>query len=103
MVKNCQSVQRREFLKKSAMAGMVMVCAPKRSWSASVDARIEVLLDEPIALISPNIYGHFTEHIGGVIYDGVWVGKDSAIRNLGGIRAELVEHMRRLKPGVVRW
>lgn len=64
---------------------------------------IEVLLDEPIGLISPDLYGHFTEHIGGVIYDGIWVGENSTVPNEGGIRRELIEHMRRIKPSVVRW
>jgi alpha-N-arabinofuranosidase len=47
----------------------------------------KILIDpnKPIGTISPHIYGHFTEHIGGVIYDGIWVGEDSSIpitRNL---------------------
>ncbi len=32
--------------------------------------------DEPIAQINPNIYGHFAEHLGSLIYDGLWVGVD---------------------------
>ncbi len=65
--------------------------------------RIEVLPGEPIGTISPEIQGHFTEHIGGVIYDGIWVGEDSPVANIGGIRKSLVEHMRRIRPAVVRW
>ena len=34
-----------------------------------------MLLDEPIATIRPAIYSQFAEHIGGVIYDGIWVGR----------------------------
>ena len=49
-------------------------------------ARIEVLLHEPVGIISPDLYGHFTEHIGGVIYDGIWVGEKSKVPNQGGIR-----------------
>jgi hypothetical protein len=41
------------------------------------DSRIEILLDEPQGTISPNIYGHFVEHWGGVVYDGLWVGQKS--------------------------
>jgi alpha-N-arabinofuranosidase len=62
-----------------------------------------VLINEPIATVSPDLYGHFTEHIGGVIYDGIWVGEGSKIPNVGGIRTEIVDYMRRLKPSVVRW
>jgi alpha-N-arabinofuranosidase len=38
-----------------------------------------------------------------VVYDGIWVGEGSKVPNLGGIRTALVEHLRRLKPSVVRW
>lgn len=76
---------------------------PHRGRQASGTPRIEILLDEPIGVISPDIQGHFTEHIGGVIYDGIWVGEDSPVPNIGGIRRSLVEHMRRIKPSVVRW
>src|SRR5271155_2538984 len=66
-------------------------------------ARIEVLLDEPLGMISPNIYGHFAEHLGGVIYDGIWVGEDSKTPNINGIRKELVDEMRKIKAPVVRY
>jgi len=69
----------------------------------AADSRVEVLLNEEIGKISPEIYSHFVEHLGGVVYDGIWVGEDSKVPNLGGIRKELVERMRRIKPGVVRW
>ena len=67
------------------------------------DSRIEVLLGEPLGTISPNIYGHFTENLGGVIYDGVWVGEKSKVPNLNGIRKELVEEMRKIKAPVIRY
>jgi alpha-N-arabinofuranosidase len=100
-------IRRREFLRNAAAGtGVFLVsrCAP---WTAaldsSVDARIEVLLDEPIGTISPNIYGHFAENLSGVIYDGMWVGENSKVPNINGIRKELVEEMRKIKPAVVRF
>src|SRR5215510_3732071 len=94
------NLERRKFLGGALMAGG-MLLAPRRTRAA--DSRIEILVDEPIGKISPDLYGHFTEHLGGVVYDGIWVGEDSKIPNIGGIRAALVEHMRRIKPPVVRW
>lgn len=44
------------------------------AFAAAADCRIDVLLDEPLGTISPNVYGHFAEQLGDVIYDGVWVG-----------------------------
>lgn len=70
---------------------------------SSVDARIEVLLDEPLGTISANIYGHFAENLSGVIYDGIWVGENSKVPNVNGIRKELVEEMRKINPPVVRF
>ena len=75
-----------------------------RAWAAAgADARIEVLPGEPLGVISPNIYGHFTENLSGVIYDGIWVGPNSSIPNVHGIRKRLVEEMRKIKPPVVRF
>ncbi|HET9984391.1 MAG TPA: alpha-L-arabinofuranosidase C-terminal domain-containing protein, partial [Longimicrobiales bacterium] len=67
------------------------------------DAHIEVLTGEPIGTIAPEIYGHFAEHLGGVVYDGSWVGEDSKIPNVGGIRKALVDALKPIRPGVVRW
>ncbi len=70
---------------------------------SAASALIEVFANEPIGAISPNIYGHFTEHIGGVIYDGVWVGENSRIPNVHGIRKTLVDRLREIHAPVIRW
>ncbi|HXU76507.1 MAG TPA: alpha-L-arabinofuranosidase C-terminal domain-containing protein [Methylomirabilota bacterium] len=93
---------RRDFVQRTALASLALLAA-RRSGAGEPEARIEILLEEPIGVISPDLYGHFTEHIGGVIYDGIWVGEKSKVPNYGGIRAALVDHMKRLKPSVVRW
>ncbi|MCP9494859.1 MAG: hypothetical protein MSG64_10440 [Pyrinomonadaceae bacterium MAG19_C2-C3] len=71
--------------------------------SRALESRIDVLIKEPIATINPDIYGHFVEHLGGVVYDGIWVGENSKIPNTNGIRTALVEAMRRIKPSVIRY
>lgn len=71
--------------------------------SMAPEATVTVLLGEPIGTIRPAIYGQFTEHIGRVIYDGIWVGSDSKVPNISGIRKALVEHVKRLGKVVVRW
>ncbi len=58
---------------------------------------------DEISRIHPHVYGHFLEHIGGVVYDGVWVGPDSKVPNEGGIRLDLVESLKKIKPAVIRW
>ncbi|MEP7287840.1 MAG: alpha-L-arabinofuranosidase C-terminal domain-containing protein [Chloroflexota bacterium] len=58
---------------------------------------------DTFATINPNIYGHFAEHLGRCIYDGIWVGEESPIPNIGGFRTDIIEAMRRLKPPIIRW
>ena len=53
--------------------------------------------------IDRNIYGHFAEHLGRCIYEGVWVGPDSSIPNTRGIRNDVVQALRRIKIPVLRW
>jgi len=35
--------------------------------------------------ISPYVHGHFIEHLGGCVCDGIWVGEESDIPNDDGI------------------
>lgn len=66
-------------------------------------SKVCIFTDQPIGTIAPEIYGHFAEHIGGVVYDGIWVGKNSPIPNVEGFRKELVEKFRAISPSVIRW
>ncbi len=59
--------------------------------------------DDRIARIEPEIYGHFTEHIGGVFYDGIWVGEDSPVPNIRGLRLGLIEKLKAIGAPVIRW
>ena len=53
--------------------------------------------------ISRHLYGHFAEHLGRCIYDGIWVGEDSPIPNTRGIRNDVVEALRQIKVPNLRW
>ncbi len=98
-------MQRRDFLRTSTLGLGAAVLAKLPSFAAAsgADAHIEILLGEALGAISPNIYGHFVEHLGGVVYDGIWVGENSKIPNIHGMRKDLVEHLRRIHAPVVRW
>jgi len=65
----------------------------------------EITLDVKTAKtkIDRNIYGHFAEHLGRCIYEGVWVGEDSAIPHVRGIRQDVVAALRNIKIPVLRW
>ena len=64
--------------------------------------RITLNPADTIATINPNIYGHFAEHLGRCIYDGIWVGEDSAIPNIGGFRTDITEEQLRGAPTFYR-
>ncbi len=53
--------------------------------------------------INRNIYGHFSEHLGRCIYNGIFVGKSSPIPNTNGIRNDIVQALRNIKIPVLRW
>ncbi len=84
-------------------ASIVSIPACAGAQEAKVAAAINIKADQVIGTINPDIYGHFTEHIGGVVYDGIWVGPDSKVPNINGIRKDLVDWMKRLDPSVIRW
>jgi alpha-N-arabinofuranosidase len=69
----------------------------------SINASLTVHADRPGATIQPEVYGHFAEHLGRCIYEGIWVGEDSEIQNTRGIRNDVVAALRQLKVPVLRW
>jgi alpha-L-arabinofuranosidase len=69
--------------------------------AVSVAVRIDA--SHPGARIDRNIFGQFAEHLGNGIYGGIWVGTDSTIPNVRGIRSDVVGALRALKVPNVRW
>ena len=53
--------------------------------------------------INKEIYGHFSEHLGRCIYEGIYVGEDSPIPNKNGMRTDVVEALKNIKIPVLRW
>lgn len=53
--------------------------------------------------INPEIYGHFSEHLGRCIYEGLYVGEDSKIENVNGMRKDVVDALREVRIPVLRW
>jgi alpha-N-arabinofuranosidase len=90
-------MNRRAFL--AASAGAVLAPRPARS----ATALITVLPEEKIGTLSPLVHGHFVEHLGGVVYDGIWVGENSKIPNIAGLRKQLIDDLRALKAPLFRW
>ncbi len=65
--------------------------------------RVVILPHEPIAPIQADLHGHFTEHLGELVYPGICVPPDGSIANTGGIRQDVVEALKPLEIPVLRW
>jgi alpha-N-arabinofuranosidase len=81
---------------------LILVMAPVLA-HAAVDVSVTVRTDQPGAVINPNVYGQFAEHLGAGIYGGIWVGEKSDIPNTNGYRNDVVAALKALKVPVVRW
>ena len=53
--------------------------------------------------IDKNIYGQFSEHLGHLIYGGIWVGPDSPIPNIDGLRRDVIDALKEIHVPVLRW
>lgn len=53
--------------------------------------------------INPEIYGHFSEHLGRCIYEGLYVGEDSDIPNVNGMRKDVVGALKEMGIPLLRW
>lgn len=96
-------MKRREFVKSMATVASAALIAPRALYAQdTTGSKIEILINEPIGPIHKDLYSHFVEHLGAVVYDGIWVGEKSKIPNYNGIRKELVDNLKKLKPGVIR-
>ncbi len=65
--------------------------------------KINIDVSKPGNRISRYIYGHFAEHLGRCIYDGIWTGRGSDIPNTRGIRSDVVEALKEIRVPVLRW
>jgi alpha-L-arabinofuranosidase len=91
------ALTRRLFLQTTAAGA---AAAPQ---TAAPDATVAISLQELGPRIDPMLYGHFIEHLGGVIYDGVWVGPESRIPNVEGIRKSFIDDLKLIHAPVIRW
>jgi len=67
------------------------------------NATLALRADQSGPVINRNIYGHFAEHLGRCIYEGLWVGPDSPIPNTRGVRHDVLEALKNMKIPVLRW
>src|ERR1044072_2450854 len=104
---------RRMFQRRRALwlVGLTM-CVPQAAplarraqaqTPASNRATLVVHAERPGPVINKNIYGQFAEHLGRLIYEGLWVGPDSSIPNTRGLRNDVVAALKELHVPILRW
>src|SRR5215211_2167400 len=77
--------------------------APTAQSVQPYQATLVVHTERPGATINKNIYGQFAEHLGRLIYEGLWVGESSSIPNTRGLRNDVVAALKELHVPVLRW
>jgi alpha-N-arabinofuranosidase len=82
---------------------VVLATISPRARAAEPANRLVIHSGQGKDTISRNIYGHFSEHLGHCIYEGIWVGEESPIPNTRGIRNDIVAALKRTKIPVLRW
>ena len=53
--------------------------------------------------LHPELQGHFSEHLGRCIYEGLYVGENSEIPNRKGMRIDVVDALKEMGIPVLRW
>ncbi|MCM1118573.1 MAG: alpha-N-arabinofuranosidase [bacterium] len=66
-------------------------------------AKLYVNPKRQLGHINPELQGHFSEHLGRCIYEGVYVGENSDIPNTNGMRNDVVEALKEMQIPVLRW
>lgn len=94
---------RRQFISTSGIAVLGAITSRKGLSFSSTEQSIQVLPDESIGTIRPELHGQFAEHLGSCTYGGLWVGRESPIPNINGYRKQSVEYLKALAIPVLRW
>lgn len=72
--------------------------------SLSAQTKITLNTDLGKTQINKHIYGHFAEHLGRCIYDGLYVGENNTkVAHTRGIRNDIVQALKDLKVPNLRW
>jgi alpha-N-arabinofuranosidase len=66
------------------------------------DARIKIDVDRTIGEVDPLLFGNFAEHLGRMIYGGIY-DEGSALSDERGFRLDVLEAVRGLDVSILRW
>src|SRR5215213_2825870 len=86
-----------------ALVLVALAAAPAMLQANLITADLTIRADQAKGTIDRRLYGHFAEHLGRLVYDGLWVGESSPIPNTRGIRNDVVAALKELRVPVLRW
>lgn len=66
-------------------------------------AKLVINQNKKVSKINKEIYGHFSEHLGRCIYEGLYVGENSPIENVNGMRTDVVNALKEMRVPLLRW
>jgi alpha-N-arabinofuranosidase len=90
-------LSRRAFTKAAIAAPLLA-----RAQQAPGRARIKIDTDRTISTIDPKLYGNFVEHLGRCVDGGVFQ-EGSKLSDADGYRKDVIEAVKGLKVGLLRW
>ena len=90
-------------MKRSKLFQLPLLCLVLSFAGLQAQTTVSVKNDQDAPVINRNIYGHFAEHLGRCIYGGLYVGEDSEIPNIDGVRTDLIEALKDLQIPILRW
>ena len=74
------------------------------TFSLNAQTKVNIENDSVKNVINANIYGHFAEHLGHCIYNGIYVGDTAKeIPNTDGIRNDIIAALKKLQVPILRW
>lgn len=104
-----QKISRRNFVSWAGIGGLGVVlksssfAAVNTLWSgAPLEASIEIDLTSPEGVIDSGIYGQFIEHLGRAVSGGIFE-EGSPLSDGNGIRKDVLEKIRGLRPSILRY
>ena len=96
-------ISRRRFVGNTAAVSFCSLIPRLVGVASGATRKVTVRADEEIGTVRAEFHGHFAEHLGSCVYGGMWVGKNSPIKNISGYRQQAVEYLKELGIPVLRW
>src|SRR4051795_2056863 len=96
------NLTRRGLLLGAGATAAAVLSTRRGLGSPAADQSVSIDLGKETGKIRPELHGHFAEHLGSCVYGGLWVGKNSMIPNINGIRKQAIDYLKGLVP-VLRW